>query len=114
MHIEGVCEGDKETNVYNSFNNIFVNLQHVQRRMVEFYSMTFEECQGILKFIIKLDECEIIKEKKIEQVTITLINRALDPSITTRDSKYFSVQSKKHIWWLGAFEASTLGLKVNF
>ena len=64
---------------------------------MEFYNITLEECKGVLKFVIKLDECEIVKEKKIERVTITLMNRALDSSITKTNSKYFSVQSEKHI-----------------
>ena len=44
--------------------------------MVEFYNVTLEECKGVLKFVVKLDECEIVKEKKIERVTITLMNWA--------------------------------------
>ena len=73
--------------------------------MVKFYGLTFEECKGILKFVIKLDECEVAKEKKMsERVTITLMSRALDTSLTEASSKYFSVQSEKHIWWLGSFE----------
>ena len=72
---------------------------------MEFYNITLEECKGVLKFVVKLDECEIVKEKKIERVTITLMNRALDhPSITKTSSKYFSIQSEKHVWWLGSFE----------
>ena len=67
-------------------------MQQLQRRMVEFYNSTLEECKGVLKFIVKLEECEIVKEKKIERVTITLMNQTLDhPSITKTSSKYFSV-----------------------
>lgn len=33
-----------------------------------------------------------------------LMNRALYPSITRKDPRYFSVQSKNEIWWLVAFE----------
>ena len=104
LHIKNIYEGAKGRTVYDPFNNIFVELQQLQRRMVEFYNITLEECKGVLKFVIKLDECEIVKEKKIERVTITLMNRALDPSITKTSSKYFSVQSEKHVWWLGSFE----------
>ena len=69
------------------------DLKHVQKRMIEFYGLMFEECKGILKFVIKLDECDIVKEKKSERGTIMLINRALDTLIEA-SSKYFSVQSK--------------------
>ena len=91
FHIQNIYEGAKGRTIYDSLNNIFVELQQLQRRMVEFYNITLEECKGVLKFVIKLDECEIVKEKKIERVTITLMNRALDPSTTKTSSKYFSV-----------------------
>ena len=81
-----------------------MELQQLQRRMVEIYNITFEECKGVLKFVVKINECKIVKEKKMQRVTITLMNRALDPSITKTSSKYFSVQSEKHVWWLGSFE----------
>ena len=48
-----------------------MELQQFQRRMVEFYNITLEECTGVLKFVVKLNKCEIVKEKKIERVTIT-------------------------------------------
>ena len=74
--------------------------------MVQFYDMIQEECNGILKFVIKLDESEIFKGQKMERVSITLMNRALDPRVTPNDSKYFSVQSENDIWWLAAFEVA--------
>ena len=40
----------------------------------------------------------------MERVSITLMNRALDPRIIPNDPKYFSVQSENDIWWLAAFE----------
>ena len=40
----------------------------------------------------------------MERVSITLMNRALDPGVTPNDPKYFSVQSEHDIWWLAAFE----------
>ena len=57
-----------------------------------------------MKFVIKLDECEVVKEKKMERVTITLMNGALDTSLNEASLKYFSVQLEKHIWWLGLFQ----------
>lgn len=63
--------------VDDEFNNIFMDLELLQRRMVEYYDISFEESGGILQFVIKMDECEFLKEKKMERVTITLMNRAL-------------------------------------
>ena len=72
--------------------------------MVEFYDISYAEVEGLLKFVIKMDECEIVKEKKVERVTITLMNRALNHCSKENYSQYFSVQSESHIWWLGNFE----------
>lgn len=71
---------------------------------MEFYDISFEETAGLLKFVIKTDEFKIVKEKKVERVTITLMNRALNTSIKPGNLKYFSVQFEDNIWWLGSFE----------
>ena len=81
-----------------------LNVRKLQQSMVVFYDMTVQECNGVLKFVIKLDESEIVKGQKLERVSMTLMNRALDPIITKKDPRYFSVQSKNEIWWLAAFE----------
>ena len=47
--------------------------------MIRFYNLSLEEAQGVVKFVIKLDETEIVKCKKLERVSITLMNRALSP-----------------------------------
>ncbi|MCO5559303.1 hypothetical protein L7F22_012899 [Adiantum nelumboides] len=57
-----------------------------------------------LKFVIKLDECELVKETKVERVTITLMNRALDESISANDPRNFSVQSENNIFLLATFK----------
>ncbi|MCO5552125.1 hypothetical protein L7F22_005635 [Adiantum nelumboides] len=58
----------------------------------------------------KLDECKVLKNKKLERVTITLMNRDLDPSITKEDPRYFSVQSEDNILTLRSFQVD----KENF
>jgi len=58
----------------------------------------FAEVQGDpLIFVLKLDEAEIVHAQKLERVSITLMNRALDPSISPMDPKYFSVQSEREV-----------------
>lgn len=99
---------------FNSFNNIFFSLQNLQIQMVRFYNITPEEVENKLIFVIKLDECEMLKQKKVERVTITLMNRALkkglsiinDDHIDKQEFPNFSVQSENHIWWVGLFEVS--------
>lgn len=74
--------------------------------MVKFYDISIEEAHGKLVFVIKLDEMELINSEKYERVSITLMNRAMDPKIEVTDKKYFSVQYENHIWWLGLFHIS--------
>lgn len=42
--------------------------------------------------------------KKFERVSITLMNRALDPEIQMTSDRYFSVQSEQEIWPVACFQ----------
>jgi hypothetical protein len=57
-----------------------------------------------LIFVLKLDEAEITRGKKYERLSITLMNRALDPTVALDDEKYFSVQNEQEIWPIACFE----------
>lgn len=46
-----------------------------------------------LIFALKLDEAEIIHSQKFERISITLMNRALNPKMTPTHPEYFAVQS---------------------
>ena len=63
-----------------------------------------------LKFVLKLDEAEIMHGKKFEKVSITLMNCALDPEVIKNDERYFSVQSEQEIWSIACF----LVVKVSY
>ena len=76
---------------YDEFNNIFMDLEILQQRMVEYYNITIQETGGVLQFALKMDECEILKDKKMERVTITLMNRALS-NVSKNFDLYFSMQ----------------------
>lgn len=54
--------------------------------------------------MLKLDEAEVLQGKKFERVSLTLMNRALDPSIQKDHERYFSVQSEQEIWPIGCFQ----------
>lgn len=57
--------------------------------MVKFYDLKHEESNGILQLVLKLDESEIVKNKKLERVSITLMNRAFfqkPPNVENEDS----------------------------
>ena len=63
------------------------------------------ECNGgPLIFVLKLDEAEVKHGKKYEPVSLTLMNRALDPAIQKNDDRYFSVQSEQEIWPIACFQ----------
>ena len=64
-----------------------------------------------LIFVLKLDESDLIKGQKLERVSLTLMNRALDASISNADERHFSVQSENEIWWLAADEVLSIFLK---
>ena len=104
VHIEATYVDKNREVVFNQYNNIFFDLEALQRYTVQFFVITWQECGGVLKFVLKLNECEILKNRKIERVTITLMNRALDPSITKDDKRLFSVQLENNILPLGSFE----------
>lgn len=103
FHITEEYVSEQGSMVYDEFNNLFMDLELLQKRMVEFYDMTLQECSGTLHFVLKMDECEVLKQRKLERVTITLMNRAMS-NMERTDSKYFSVQSETNVWWLGAFQ----------
>ena len=104
FHIIGVYHGKDKAKRYNEFNNIFFDIVSVEKAMIQFYKLSHEEASGIAKFVIKLDKIEIVKCKKLERVSITLMNRALSSSNSDTLSEKFSVHSKSHNWWDGAFE----------
>ena len=114
---------------FNEFNNVYIDVQTLQRAMIAYYGLTYEECNGQVVFVLKLDECQIVKGRKLERVSLTLMNRALKGTCeqvesdhldyTTQgslaestqnsrrknqDKEYYGVQSEKNIWWLAAFE----------
>ena len=62
---------------YNNFNNVYVDVEKLQRAMIMYYDLTHEECDGKVIFVLKLDECQIVKGHKLERVSLTLMNRAL-------------------------------------
>jgi hypothetical protein len=60
---------------------------------------------GPLIFVLKMDEAEIVKQEKMERVSITLMNRALNsPNLSTKDVHYFSVQLEGEIWPIATFK----------
>lgn len=57
-----------------------------------------------LIFVLKLNEAEVIHGQKMERVSITIMNRALDRNINPKSESYFSVQSEREIWTIASFQ----------
>ena len=57
-----------------------------------------------LIFVLKLDEAEIVHGVKMERVSLTLMNRALDNQILPNSDRYFLVQSEREIWPIASFQ----------
>lgn len=73
--------------ILNSKNNIWLDLEKILQAMVKFYDISVEEAHEKLIFVVKLDEMELINREKYERVSITLMNRAMDPNIEVTDKK---------------------------
>ena len=71
--------------------------------------MCFVVLGTTVAFALKLDECQIVKGRRMERISVTLMNEALLRAKQTNINESspgpsFSVQSEKDIWWLGAIE----------
>ena len=106
FHIHATFNVKDREVVFNEHTNIFFDIEALQRYAVQFFEVTTAECSGVLKFAMKIDKRELLKCKKMKRVTITSMNRALDSSITKKDARFFSVQSKNNILPLGSFQVA--------
>ena len=60
--------------------------------MLKFLSICIAEFgDNLLIFVIKFDEAEIVHSQKLERVSVTLMNRALDSSVDKNDPRYIKV-----------------------
>lgn len=57
------------------------------------------DCLGKLVFVIKMDEAQLVKEHKLERVSICLMNKALQQFAQGDEEvvQDFSVQSERHM-----------------
>ena len=93
---------------YNEFNNVYIDLLKLQDSMIRFYGLTQEECDSKFIFVLKLDECQVVKGQCLKRVSITLMNMALvdvdvELNVNKKGNTCFGVQSEKNIWWLATF-----------
>lgn len=105
---------------YNRFNNIYINVEALQKAMILFYDLSLQETGGKAIFVLKLDECQVVKGQRLERTSLTLMSRALRQQglhhtpdehdmenvaqgTSRRKQDYFGVQSEKNIWWQAAW-----------
>ena len=81
--------------------------------------MTVLETNRKATFVIKLDECQVVKGQRVERTSLTLMSRALkqkslegetedeneENTFHTKRCKqeYYGVQSERNIWWQAAW-----------
>ena len=105
--------------IYNKFNNVYIAIPTPQQAMIQYYNMKKEETNGKAIFVIKLDECQVVKGQRVERTSLTLMSRALKRKSLEGDTEdeneentfhtkrrkqeYYGVQSERNIWWQAAW-----------
>ena len=100
---------------YNAYNNVYIDMEVLQKAMIQYYGLTVEETGGNVVFVFKLDECQVVKGQRLERIGLTLMSRALkgkplesqdlDASQENNSNSqgsqqdYYGIQSEKNIWW---------------
>lgn len=110
--VEDVMSLADKSFTYNKFNSVYIDMEELQKAMVQYYDLSLEETGGKLIFVLKLDECQVVKGQRLERVSVTLMSRALEGrALETEDvnveqavearnrQQYYGVQSEKNIWW---------------
>ena len=64
--VEDMMFFTEKTFMYNKFNNVYIDMEDLQRAMVWYYDLTLEETGGKLIFVLKLDECQVVKGQRLE------------------------------------------------
>ena len=82
---------------YNSFNNVYVDVEMLQRAMIKYYGLAHEECNGKVIFVLKLDECQIVKGHRLERVSLTLMNKALQGQDMEEHQFHDAEQEEEHV-----------------
>jgi len=53
--------------------------------------------------MMKMDKAKIVHSEKMERISITLMNRALNSEVTKDSEAYFFMQAEREIWPMGCF-----------
>ncbi|GAQ93477.1 hypothetical protein KFL_015640020 [Klebsormidium nitens] len=91
----------KQTVRQDTKENVWIRTNQALSTLVRFYGITPESLKDKkLQPCLKVDECKWVSEKNLERFTLTMLNGGLDEDMQA----WWSVQSEKDIWTLGAYE----------
>lgn len=79
-----------------------MDIKQIQIAMVKYYNIHENDCEGKLIFVMKLDEAQIQKCQKMERISISLMNKALEYSQGKLTSPHYKIQSEMELWWIGS------------
>lgn len=88
----------------NIMQNVQMDVNKVLQTLVHLYDLRAEEVNGKLKVCLKLDETIWAGDRKMERLTVTVMNRALGGKDSCEPDQWFSVQSEREIWPICMFE----------
>ena len=56
-------------------------MEVLQQAMIKYYGITLEETGGNAVFVLKLNECQVVKDQILKRFSVTLMSRALKESL---------------------------------
>lgn len=71
QHVEGIYEGKIGFVTYDGYGRVFFDLQILQKAMIPFYILSQDKVEEGIKFVILLNESEILNIKILERFFIT-------------------------------------------
>ena len=90
-------EGEGDEGAEKIMDNVMLDVNRLLQTLVHLYDITAEEVMSVLKICIKLDETVWAGDKKMERLTITVMNRALAGKDSCRPDQWFQV---RHMFYL--------------
>lgn len=95
--------GDEDAKI---MSNIQLDITALLQTLVHLYGITAQEVDGTLKVCLKLDETIWAGDRKMERLTVTVMNRALVGKDACEEELWFHVQSERELWPVGMFEVT--------
>jgi hypothetical protein len=85
-------------------DNVQLDVCRLLQTLVHLYDIRHDEVGGVLKVCLKMDETIWAGDKKMERLTVTVMNRALAGKERCAPHQWFKVQSETELWPVCMFE----------